>query len=195
MSMCRLFLYKVSRKLLRWTGDTGAFLRTTMEAMVLFGVPPEEWWPYDATTFDNEPDPFMYAYASNYQAQQYVRLDPVGCTKPDALKNIKTVLSMKYVAMFGFTVYSSLDNEPDIPFPSPKDRMDGGHAIVAVGYDDAHPNRGTTNKGALKIRNSWGTGWGADGYGWLPYDYVLKGLASDFWTVYREEWVDTDQFK
>ena len=34
----RLFLYKATRNLLKWTGDRGAFLRTTMGAMVLFGV-------------------------------------------------------------------------------------------------------------------------------------------------------------
>jgi C1A family cysteine protease len=38
----RLFLYKATRNLMHETGDTGAFLRTTMGALVLFGVPPEE---------------------------------------------------------------------------------------------------------------------------------------------------------
>ena len=42
----RLFLYKVTRNLMKMKGDTGAYLRTTMGAMVLFGVPPEEYWPY-----------------------------------------------------------------------------------------------------------------------------------------------------
>ena len=36
----RLFLYKAERDLLGWTGDTGAYLRTAMEALVLFGAPP-----------------------------------------------------------------------------------------------------------------------------------------------------------
>jgi C1A family cysteine protease len=35
------------------------------------------------------------------------------------------------------------------------------------------------------IRNSWGTGWGIAGYGWLPYDYVLKGLATDWWSLIK----------
>jgi C1A family cysteine protease len=39
----RLFLYKVTRNLLHWTGDTGAFLRTAMGGLVLFGVPPEDY--------------------------------------------------------------------------------------------------------------------------------------------------------
>jgi C1A family cysteine protease len=39
----RLFLYKTTGDLLGWTGDTGAYLRSTMQAMVLFGVPPEQY--------------------------------------------------------------------------------------------------------------------------------------------------------
>ena len=49
--------------------------------------------------------------------------------------------------------------------------------------------------GALLIRDSWGTGWGDAGYGWLPYEYVLKGLAEDFWSILKKEWVDTGVFK
>jgi len=48
---------------LHWTIDKGAFLRTTMQAMVLFGVPPEEYWKYNIGSFDVEPSAFCYAYA------------------------------------------------------------------------------------------------------------------------------------
>ena len=52
----RLFLYKVTRNLMKQKGDTGAYLRTTMGAMVLFGVPPEDFWPYsnEENKFDQE---------------------------------------------------------------------------------------------------------------------------------------------
>jgi C1A family cysteine protease len=192
----RLFLYKATRKLLGWTGDTGAFLRTTMKALVHFGVPPEEVWPYEVSTFDNEPDPFMYAYAANTKAIRYLRLDPANSTPAETLKDIKLALSHGYVVMFGFSVYSSMTTDPDIPFPSWRDQLDGGHAVLAVGHDDEHPCKGPgpNKKGALLIRNSWGLDWGDAGYGWLPYDYVLSGLASDFWTCFQLAWIESGQF-
>src|SRR5207237_4285408 len=81
----RLFLYKAERDLLGWTGDTGAYLRTAMEALVLFGAPPERYWPYNIANFDTEPSAFCYAFASNFQGLNYFRLDPVGTPTAQAL--------------------------------------------------------------------------------------------------------------
>jgi C1A family cysteine protease len=199
----RLFLYKATRNLLHWSGDTGAFLRSTMGALVLFGIPPEEYWPYVIADFEKEPTPFCYAYAQNYQAISYYRLDPHGTTPAVLLNQIKTNLSSGLPSMFGFTVYSSNSQAATtglIPYPTKGEKIVGGHAVLAVGYDDnmkiknTNPG-GTETKGALLIRNSWGKGWGSAGYGWLPYEYVLKGLAVDWWSLLKSEWIDTGEFK
>lgn len=198
----RLFLYKVTRNLLHWTGDTGAFLRTTMGAMSLFGVPPEEYWPYKIADFDKEPPAFCYAFAQSYQALLYYRHDPPGTPKDVILSRLKAYLAAGHPAMFGFTVYSSLyqADKGKIPYPCKGEKIEGGHAIVAVGYDDKMKIKNSgkcavETTGALLIRNSWGAGWGDNGYGWLPYEYILKGLAVDFWSVLKKEWVDTGEFK
>jgi C1A family cysteine protease len=199
----RLFLYKATRNLLGWTGDTGAYLRTTMGAMALFGVPPEKYWPYKIASFDVEPSAFLYAFAQSFQAVNYYRLDPVGTTPANLLSQIKTNLAANLPSMFGFTVYDSISQangagKGKIPYPCSKDKVAGGHAIMAVGYDDTlaikNANCGTTTTGALLIRNSWGTGWGDGGYGWLPYEYVLKGLAVDWWSLISEKYVQTTKF-
>jgi len=193
----RLFLYKVTRNLLGWNGDTGAYLRDTMKALVMCGVPPEQYWPYDIAKYDEEPSAFLYALGDNYEAVKYYRLDPAGTTRTHRLEAIKANLAAGLPSMFGFTVYSSIpasgDGKGEIPYPTTGDTVQGGHAVLAVGYDDAR-KIGTT-KGALLIRNSWGTAWGAAGYGWLPYAYVLKGLANDFWSLVQADFVDTDLFK
>ncbi len=199
----RLFLYKTTRNLLHWRGDTGAFLRTTMAALVLFGVPPEEYWPYNISDFDKEPNAFCYAFAQNYQTIKYYRHDPPGTPKNLLLTRLKIYLCAGHPSMFGFTVYSSIDQaskDGKIPYPCRGERVLGGHAVVAVGYDDKITIRNTglcglETKGAFLIRNSWGTGWGDSGYGWLPYEYVLNGLARDFWSILKKEWVDTGVFK
>lgn len=203
IDISRLFLYKVTRNLMKVSGDTGAYLRTTMGAIVLFGVPPEEYWPYtdDEKLFDREPHSFLYAFAQNYQGIKYFRHDPPGTSGQTLLGRIKGYLSKGHPVMFGFSVYSSIeqaDKTGRIPFPSQKERLEGGHAVVAVGYDDdiriKNKFGDIETRGALLIRNSWGRGWGEEGYGWLPYEYILRGLAKDFWSLLKMEWIDTGQF-
>jgi C1A family cysteine protease len=164
-----------------------------MQALVLFGVPPEQYWPYTTSKFDSEPPAFTYAFADNYKAIQYYRLDYAGVTPDQLLTSIKTKLAAGLPSMFGFTVYSSISNSPDIPFPKRGDTILGGHAVMVAGFDDSH--KIGSDVGALLIRNSWGTSWGNQGWGWLPYSYVLKGLAADFWSLAQASFVDTALFK
>lgn len=203
------FVYKVTRNLLHWTGDTGAFLRTVMGTLTVFGAPPEDFWKYNGARaennpdYDKEPSAFCYAFGQSYQAIKYVRLDQPNMTTSQLLEAIKSNISVGLPSMFGFTCYESLDqsnsNGGKIPFPASTESIVGGHAIVIAGYDDekeiTNANSDKSTVGAFLIRNSWGTEWGEKGFGWIPYEYVISGEANDFWVVLSSEWVDHIQFK
>ncbi len=133
LDAARLFLYKATRNLMGQTGDTGAFLRTTMQAMVTFGVPPEDYWPYtdDPESFDAEPTAFCYAFAQSYRTVQYYRLDPPGTSAEELLNRIRTNLAAKLPSMFGFTVFSSYTQAKktgELPYPARGQKKIGGHA-------------------------------------------------------------------
>jgi C1A family cysteine protease len=116
----RLFLYKATRDLMQATGDTGAYIRSTMGAMTIFGVPPEKYWPYDISKFDIEPSAFLYSFANEFKAIEYYRLDPSGAPSDVVLAKIKANISAGLPAEFGFTVYDSISQASTtgkIPFP------------------------------------------------------------------------------
>ena len=193
----RLFIYKATRDFMKLSGDSGAEIRSTLGALTLFGAPLEEFYPYDIIVFDNEPSAFLYALAANFKALTYVRLDSPGLGTADILATIKNMLTNGIPVEFGFTVYDSfmkVDSDGLIPFPKQNENVQGGHAVDFVGFDDSIqcPN---SSAGAFILRNSWGESWADKGYGYMPYDFVLKGLAQDFWSILSESWIDTALFK
>jgi C1A family cysteine protease len=97
------------------------------------------------------------------------------------LNQFRGCLASGYPFVLGFTVYESFESPAvaksgHTPMPAPAEKSIGGHAILAVGYDDT--------KQWFLLRNSWGPDWGRKGYFTLPYAYVTDAqLASDFWTI------------
>jgi C1A family cysteine protease len=199
LDLSRLFLYNATRRLLGWTGDSGATLRSTIKALGYFGAPPEELWPYDPAYFESDPSAFLFAYAANLKPFFYMRLD--GTANPDpphhhatqgktTLGNLKAALADGYPVAFGFPLFSCIrDGRRRIPFPTTFDNLIAGHAALAVGYDDHFDNRAGA-KGAVMFRNSWGKSWGWKGYGFLPYEYFTEGLAVDLWTLFNPDWIE-----
>ena len=171
----RLFIY-YNERLLEGTvdSDAGAQIRDGVKVVVKEGVCPETEWPYDIARFATRPPEKLYKEALRDRVSSYMRLG-------QSLVQLRACLAEGFPFVFGFSVFASMETDAvkrdgRVPLPQPGDSLLGGHAVAAVGYDDAAQH--------IVFRNSWGPGWGESGYGFLPYAYILDpGLAADFWTV------------
>lgn len=189
----RLFVYKNVRRLLNWTGDSGASLRATLKSIRRFGLPPEAQWPYRPENVEREPEAFTYSFQQESSTLAYVRIDVRGLPGAAVLESARGLLAAGFSFVLGFPLSTSLGASPLIPYPTLLDAAQAGQAALAVGYDDRLRIR--SDKGALLIRNSWGEGWGDGGYGWLPYAYVRDGLAADLWTLIKPDWLESGEFR
>lgn len=173
----RLFIYYNERKMEgNISEDSGAEIRDGIKSVNKEGVCNEEEWPYDISKFTNEPGKELYDEAKHHLAVKYERV------KQD-LKHMKECLVEGYPFVFGFQVYESFESDEvaktgNMPIPKEGEELLGGHAIMAVGYDD--------DKEVIIVRNSWGDSWGDRGYFYMPYDFITSSnYCSDFWVIKR----------
>lgn len=175
MSMpSRLYIYYMERLREGTIGeDAGAQIRTGMKVMLKDGSCVETSWPYLIDRFTEEPSARATKNALTRKMIGYQRVQI-------SLNKIKMALAEDYPIVGGFCVYTKYFS-PDatrtgyIPLPKKNEGLQGGHAILIVGYDDV--------RRVFKFRNSYGPGWGDNGYGYLPYEYITdpRNLCDDFW--------------
>ena len=127
-----LFLYKVARNLVHLTGNVNVLPRTVVGSLVLFGVPPDEYWPYteklgaEPDGFDREPSAFCYAFAQNYKAKGYMRLDSPTTNPEDLLEKIKIAVANEIPSIISFDIYDSIYQDLDggtIPYPQKDEKL------------------------------------------------------------------------
>lgn len=171
----RLFIY-YNERVMEHTVDTdsGAQIRDGIKSVATQGDCPEPMWPYDIAKFREKPSDSCYQTAAQHKVVLYQRL-------VQNLSQMKGCLASGFPFVYGFTVYESFES-PDVaktgqvPMPAPTEQILGGHAVMAVGYDDTQQR--------FIVRNSWGDGWGMQGYFTMPYSYLIdRSLSEDFWTM------------
>ena len=171
----RLFIYYNERRMEGTIdSDSGAMIRDGIKSVAKQGVCTEDTWPYELDKFTDEPAAECYAAARANLALAYQRV-------PQTLNQMRGCLAHGFPFVFGFSVYESFES-PEVrttgvvPLPGAAEALLGGHAVLAVGYDD--------ESARFLVRNSWGPDWGLGGYFTIPYSYLTdRGLASDFWTI------------
>ena len=172
----RLFIYYFERVLEGTVKqDAGAAIRDGIKVLNKQGVCSEAMWPYNESKFTVKPTTQCVQNALTNRISQYQSIDNSN------IINIKSALNAKYPVVFGFTVYESFESDAVaqtgiMPMPSPHEAVLGGHAVCAVGYNDATQR--------ITVRNSWGAGWGDKGYFYMPYAYITNtDLCDDFWAI------------
>ncbi|MFI5461396.1 MAG: C1 family peptidase [Isosphaerales bacterium] len=171
----RLFIYYNERVMENSVAsDNGAQIRDGIKSVGTQGDCPETEWPYDISQFAVQPPQSCYDDAVKYKAVQYQSVT-------QNLADMQGCLASGYPFVFGFTVYDSFESAAvaktgDVPMPKSGENILGGHAVLAVGYDN--------DDRVFIVRNSWGAGWGDAGYFYMPYAYLLDdNLSDDLWTI------------
>jgi C1A family cysteine protease len=148
-------------------------IRDGVKSLVKQGVCTEQKWPYVIGRFTAKPPAACYQEALTHQVLSYHRIL--------TLQEMKSCLAEGYPFVFGFTVYEAFESPAvaktgQLNLPKPKEKSLGGHAVMAVGYNE------TTQR--FTIRNSWGADWGLAGYFTMPYTYLdNRNLSDDLWTI------------
>jgi len=172
--LSRLFVYyneRVIEGTVSW--DSGAMIRDGVKTLQQQGVCKESLWPYSIKKYQYKPKKKCYNDALTHQIIAYERLS--------TLDNMRSCLADGFPFVFGFSVYSSFESVEVkrtgiVNMPKPEESLLGGHAVLAVGYND--------NEQRFIVRNSWGASWGQKGYFTMPYAYLGdQNLSGDFWTI------------
>lgn len=170
----RLFIYYNERVMEGTVAeDAGAQIRNGVKSVQKIGACRETLCPYDISKFTKKPTFGAYENAKKGKITSYSRVG--------SLNALRSALADGKPVVFGFIVYESFESEEVantgiLPMPEDHETAYGGHAVLAVGYDDKTKR--------VLVRNSWGRYWGQKGYFTMPYDYIAnKDLCDDFWVL------------
>ncbi len=190
--LSRLGLYWSERAHDGTTGtDAGSYIATGAWVLTNIGVGTSKTWPYTESRFQQKPPPAYFAEAAKMQALRAYKID----SSTSALRHtgIVTALSNDLPVVFGCYLYDNdlqdlTANRQFLPMPQKRAHVAGGHCMVIVGHDNDKEHQygtfGASLKGFYIVRNSWGRGWGLEGFAWMPFAYIdsLK-ICDDFWVV------------
>jgi hypothetical protein len=149
--------------------DAGAVIKDAIDVVATQGVVEESVWPYKAGEYMAKP-PAAVATATRWHITQVRPLR--------GLDQVKSALASDGPVVAGIEVYEESVSAQTaktgvFPLPQKGSHMAGGHAVVLVAYDD--------KKKRFKFANDWGVGWGDQGYGYLPEQYIEEH-SSDCWS-------------
>jgi C1A family cysteine protease len=148
--------------------DRGSYISKAMNLIVNQGVCSLQDMPYTAGDYWSQPTNYQKQRAAKYKALNYMYIEA------GDVATMKAHLAAGDALTAGIPVYPDFDNlsASNPIYDNASGTLEGYHAICFVGYDDS--------KRAFKFINSWGTGYGQGGYGYMSYDLVTRFQINSF---------------
>ena len=144
------------------------------------------YYPFTNNCLGN---PYPNTYPLNYKndlvnAKQYRFTDIYRCAN---LNQIRSALSDGLLVVAGFYVNDRFKSCRQSYFSLGNNELPGkmGHAMLVVGYSDIKYG------GSFKIANSWGSGWGDNGFVWIDYLSFYKMLIASYACSDKKYWGDS----
>jgi C1A family cysteine protease len=133
---------------------------------------PEVLWPYDVSRDPSVASPTPPTAALAADVARRATMTQLGGGRQPLLETLRDGRCV----IIGIELWEGFYACREPALPDPAHDIDPGalHAVCLVGVDDA--------AGRVKVRNSWGTGWGQNGYAWMPID-ALDMVLREAWTV------------
>jgi len=159
------YLYIVSGELQGWPADPRyyRYAGSVVSDLVRYGVATELNAPYDLEYVRR----WSASALTDASLLTIEKWNYVACRTERGIRTAKTILAnrrMPVVVLMGLDdAFFDYEAGQVWDFAGPERCS---HAMCIVGYDDAMQ--------AFRVRNSWGTDWGDDGYVWIAYATFLS---------------------
>lgn len=171
------FIYALSKTLDGIPNEPGTYPRVALKVLYDHGDCPEKDFPYSNLTRDvrpEQPPAGAFDNAVPFKVSAYAKVTGI-----DELK--RAIVEQGPVLAGVLVTESFVQAKETIPLPA--GRILGGHAVCLCGYDDKQE--------AFLLMNSWGSGWGVNGFSWLPYTFV-SWKTDDGIPAFFEAWACVD---
>jgi hypothetical protein len=166
----------------------GTQLKTAMQMLQKYGVCSENIMPYSTLTELPAPQvpvvpDAVLDYAVMFKIKTYAQLcSSYDTDRSKVITTMRQALIQEGPFIIALLVCENFEPDKNNILPFPKGQVRGGHAVGIVGD--------LPEKECFILRNSWGAGWGENGYAYLPYDWITKRMDMS-WAVF-EAWTATD---
>ncbi len=145
--------------------------------------------PYSAGDYLSFPSEATFRDAMTYRINETYSLNLFTQTGRNALKQHLLDGNIAVIHIYVFQNFMDIeDYDNTYCIADHSGTLIGGHVVTVVGFDDDYVT--ADGVGAFKLVNSWGTGWGDEGFWWMSYEAIASATMNSGFAIYAEDKID-----